>query len=495
MKTSNQIDNILNHKYVNHLHKLDTNIWELKKSYQPDMNVPGKLFLSPNLLTQLDAKSIEQIANVASLPGIVGSSLAMPDVHVGYGFTIGGVAAFDPENGVAIPGGVGFDINCGVRLIKTNLIVEDFLMYRDLILNQLFSLIPSGIGGESNIRITNSELEEILLYGSKSIVDKGFGVKNDLLYCEEMGFMKGGELKHIGKKSYQRGKKQLGTLGSGNHFLEIQYVDEIYNEKTASIFGIFKNQVCIMIHCGSRGFGHQVCTDHIYEFNNVMSSKYNINVKDPELSCVPINSKEANNYFGSMICGANYAWANRQIITNKIRDVFETVYRQDFDSLGMELVYDISHNIVKKENHKIDSKYKELYIYRKGATRSLPPLHSDIPKKYSYVGQPVLIPGSMGTPSYILSGGNNSMNLTFGSACHGSGRIMGRSEAIKTIDTKQVISKLLEQDIIIKSDNFSLLSSESPDVYKSSNEVVNIVDQLNIANKVAKLTPLGVIKG
>lgn len=480
--------------YLDHIIKLDPNIWELKKSYNKNMNVPGKLFLSSKLFSKIEKKALDQISNVASLPGIIGSSIAMPDVHVGYGFTIGGVAAFDEDEGVIIPGGVGFDINCGVRLIRTNLNINEFLEKRDLILKKLFLEVPSGIGGKSNLNISQSDLESILANGIQWSIEKGYGIHDDILFCEENGYMNNNNIELISKKSFNRGKSQLGTLGSGNHFLEIQYIDKIYDQKKALNYGLFEKQVCIMIHCGSRGLGHQICTDYIEKFN-LIQSKYNIPIEDNELICAPIHSKEGEDYFQSMSCGANYAWVNRQLITHKVREVFEDVFQKDFESLGMDLVYDVSHNIVKKEKHSINNTYKNLYVHRKGATRSLPPHHNDIPLKYCESGQPVLIPGSMGTSSYILSGSDKSMSLTFGSSCHGSGRLIGRSDAIKTIDSKSVLKELSIKNIVIESNSLSSISSEAPNVYKSSDDVVNIMDTLNIARKVAKLNPIGVIKG
>lgn len=480
--------------FINHISKLDTNILKLEKSYNSKMNVSGKLFLSNNLFSKLNLKTINQISNVASLPGIIGSSLAMPDVHSGYGFPIGGVAAFDKEDGVIVPGGIGFDINCGVRLIKTNLTIDVFLKNRTIILEKLFHIIPSGLGKNGNFIVTNNKLEEAIINGAKWAVEEGYGIKNDLSHCEENGVMKENDTSLVSKRAYKRGKSQFGTIGSGNHFLEIQTIDEIYNPKIASKYGIFKDQICIMIHCGSRGFGHQICTDYITNFNESME-KYNINVLDPELSCVPISSEEAQNYLKAMSCGANYAWANRQIITHLVRKTFEDVYKSDFESLDMNLLYDLSHNIVKKEKHIIDKKKETVYVHRKGATRSFPAYHQDVPKDYFSIGQPVLIPGSMGTYSYILSGCNNSMDLSFGSACHGSGRILSRTDANKLINYSNVLEELSKSNIVIKSNNLHSISSEAPEVYKSSEEVVNIIDQLNIAKKIARLKPLGVIKG
>ena len=479
---------------LEHILKINSNIWELKKSYNKNMIVPGKLFLSNQLFSLIEKKALDQISNVASLPGIIGSSIAMPDVHVGYGFTIGGVAAFDENEGVIVPGGVGFDINCGVRLIRTNLKLNDFLKNKDTILKKLFLEIPSGVGEEGNFNVKDNDLNDILTYGSHWAIEKGYGIEKDVLFCEENGCMNNNNINLISKKAYKRGKFQLGTLGSGNHFLEIQYINKIYDKKIASNYGLFENQICVMIHCGSRGLGHQICTDYINKFNSI-NSKYNINIQDKELTCVPIYSKEGEDYFQSMSCGANYAWVNRQIITYKVRKVFEEVYKKDIDNLGMNLVYDVSHNIVKREKHCVNDKYKYLFVHRKGATRSFPPFHKDIPNQYLKSGQPVLIPGSMGTSSYILSGSKKSMDLTFGSSCHGSGRLIGRSDAIKMIDSNSVLKELSNKNISIKSNSLSSISSEAPNVYKSSDEVVNVMDNLNIACKVAKLTPIGVIKG
>ncbi len=492
IKLSNDIGSNNFSKYIT---KVGLNIWELNKSYNKDMNVVGKLFLSDNLMSKVDNKTISQISNVASLPGIVGSSIGMPDIHSGYGFTIGGVGAFDESEGVIVPGGVGFDINCGVRLIRTNITKDDFLIKRDQLLEELYFSIPSGLGENNNkLNINNKNIEEILLYGNKWAIENGYGVTNDLKFCEEAGSMDFGSMENISKKALNRGKSQIGTIGSGNHFVEVQYISDIFDKEAASVLNLYENQICIMIHCGSRGLGHQICTDYLEKFNYF--SKYsNINIKDPELVCAPIDSKLGLDYYQSMICGANYAWVNRQIITYNIRSVFEKIFKYDFRDLMMDVVYDLSHNIIKKEEHILENSKRKLYVHRKGATRSFPPNHKSIPYQYSHIGQPVLIPGSMGTPSYVLCGSTNSMKLTFGSACHGSGRVIGRADALKLLDKNNVVSDLLNKNILVKSANISSIASEAPSVYKSSDEVVNIINTLNIARKVAKLNPLCVIKG
>ncbi len=476
------------------LQKVDEDIWEVPLEYKEGMRVPGRIFLSESLLGHLENEAIEQVANVAMLPGIQKYSMAMPDAHTGYGFPIGGVAAFDEDEGVISPGGVGFDINCGVRLIRSNLQREDAVPHLNQLLDGLFDAVPSGLGSKSKIRASESELDEIFVAGSQWAVEQGYGVKADVEYCEGNGRIEGALPDQISKKAHKRGRPQLGTLGSGNHFLELQCVDEIYDEEAAKAFGLEKGKVTFMVHCGSRGAGHQVCTDHIKVLTGA-AKKYGIELPDRQLACAPAQSKEAQDYFGAMAAAANYAWTNRQVIMHQSRGIFEKVFKMDQDELGLDLVYDVAHNVAKLEEHNIDGKKKNVYVHRKGATRAFPAGHKDVAKAYRGVGQPVLIPGSMGTPSYVLCGNEAGMDISFGSACHGAGRVMSRSSAKKNFSGEKIREQLKDRGILVKAANPSVIAEESPDVYKPSSEVVDVVHRVGIARKVAKLVPLGVVKG
>ncbi len=486
MESGNKITDLLT--------KIDDNIWEIPEDYSPGMNVPGRIYLSEKLIRDLEPETLDQVANVAKLPGIQKFSMAMPDAHLGYGFPIGGVAAFDEEEGVISPGGVGFDINCGVRLLRSNLTVDEVRPKMKELTERMFEAVPSGVGSKSRLRVTDSELDDIYLHGSKWAVENGYGEKTDLEHCEGGGCIEGGDVGHISIKARKRGRPQAGTLGSGNHFLEVQYVDKIYDQEAADAFGLEEGQVSFMIHCGSRGTGHQICTDHIKTMSQA-SKKYGIQLPDKQLACAPAQSEEAQNYFGSMICAANYAWNNRQMITHWTRDVIADTFRSDIDELGLELVYDVAHNVAKLEEHEVDGKKKNVYVHRKGATRAFPRGHKEVPLKYRDVGQPVLIPGSMGTASYVLHGGDRSMDISFGSACHGAGRVMSRSHAKKEFQGEDIKMQLEKRGITVRSAHPAVIAEEAPGVYKSSSEVVNVVHELDIARKVAKMMPMGVIKG
>jgi len=486
MESGNKITDLLT--------KIDDNIWEIPEDYSPGMNVPGRIYLSDKLIRDLEPETLDQVANVAKLPGIQKFSMAMPDAHLGYGFPIGGVAAFDEEEGVISPGGVGFDINCGVRLLRSNLTVDDVRPKMKELTERMFEAVPSGVGSKSRLRVTDSELDDIYLHGSKWAVENGYGEKTDLDHCEGGGCIEGGDVSNISIKARKRGRPQAGTLGSGNHFLEVQYVDKIYDQEAADAFGLEEGQVSFMIHCGSRGTGHQICTDHIKTMSQA-SKKYGIQLPDKQLACAPAQSEEAQNYFGSMICAANYAWNNRQMITHWTRDVIADTFRSDIDELGLELVYDVAHNVAKLEEHEVDGKKKNVYVHRKGATRAFPKGHKEVPLKYRDVGQPVLIPGSMGTASYVLHGGDRSMDISFGSACHGAGRVMSRSHAKKEFQGEDIKMQLEKRGITVRSAHPAVIAEEAPGVYKSSSEVVNVVHELDIARKVAKMMPMGVIKG
>ncbi|MET1124951.1 MAG: RtcB family protein [Archaeoglobaceae archaeon] len=477
----------------NLLRKVTDYKWELPKSYKPGMRVPAYFYISRKLMQILERDAVEQAANVATMPGIQVASLVMPDVHVGYGFPIGGVAAFDVEEGVVSPGGVGFDINCGVRLLRSNLKVEEVRPKIRELIDALFVAVPSGVGSEGRLRVSDRELDEIFVVGAKWAVENGYGYERDLEHCEEGGALKGAKPEVVSKKARDRGRPQLGTLGSGNHFLEVQYVDKIYDEKAAKVMGLEEGMVTVMIHCGSRGLGHQVCTDFLEVLDRAVR-KYGISLPDRQLACAPIKSREGEDYFGGMAASANYAWCNRQIITHWTRETFQKVFRMSEEDLGMELVYDVAHNIAKFEEHKVDGRRK-VCVHRKGATRAFGPGHRDLPADYRDIGQPVLIPGSMGTPSYVLIGTQRAMEETFGSTCHGSGRVMSRAAAKRKLRGSEVKQKLESRGIYVRATQGALLAEEAPEAYKSSDDVVEVVHRAGISRLVARLLPLGVAKG
>ncbi|MFA4823946.1 MAG: RtcB family protein [Methanoregula sp.] len=467
------------------------NEWEIPIGYVPGMRVAGKIFLSELLGKSLEPGALQQVANVATMPGIIGHSLAMPDIHWGYGFPIGGVAAFSLDEGVISPGGVGFDINCGVRLLTTPLAQKDISGRRDLI-EELFKAVPTGVGGKSSLRISPKNLDGMMIKGASWAVDAGFGTKRDLVRCEEGGYMKQADSRAVSAKAKQRGVPQGGTLGSGNHFLEMQVVSEIFDTDAARAFGIRLGQICCMIHCGSRGLGHQVCTDHL-KLLETATKKYHITLPDRQLACAPIQSPEGKEYFGAMAASANYAWANRQLITHTVRQVLSKMFRINYED--MPLVYDVAHNVAKFEEHGVDGKRMNVCVHRKGATRAFGPDSDDLPADLLKIGQPVIIPGSMGTSSFVLRGTKIAMEKTFGSTCHGAGRLMSRNQAKKQLSGKEVTANLLKAGIIVRAHSENAIADEAPEVYKSSDEVVGVVHDVGISRLVARLTPLGVIKG
>ncbi len=473
------------------LKKVSEDVWEIPKDYKPGMNVPGHIFLSDRLIEGLESGALDQTANVATLPGIQKYSMAMPDVHIGYGFPIGGVAAFDMEAGVISPGGVGFDINCGVRLLRSELMADDVKPHKVDLINALYEAVPSGLGSESKFRANDAQLAEVFRIGARWAVENGYGEKADLEHCEENGEMKGADPAKVSKKARDRGRPQLGTLGSGNHFLEIQKVEKVYDEAVAKSFGLREGQVTVMIHCGSRGAGHQICTDYVKTMEQA-ARKYGIKLYDRQLACAPLSSTEAKDYFAAMAAGANYAWANRQIISHWVREAFRKYYKRD---VRMDLVYDVAHNVAKFEEHDVDGVKKTLCVHRKGATRAFAPGRSEVPAAYRDVGQPVIIPGSMGSASYVLAGTQRGMELTFGSTCHGAGRVMSRHEALKDIRGNEVKRQLLERGIVVKAPKDSAIAEEAPEVYKEIDEVIAVVDRLGISKKVARLVPIAVAKG
>jgi tRNA-splicing ligase RtcB (3'-phosphate/5'-hydroxy nucleic acid ligase) len=467
------------------------NEWEIPMGYVPGMRVPGRFFLSESLGRILEPGAVQQLANVATLPGIIHHALGMPDIHWGYGFPIGGVAAFSIEEGIISPGGVGFDINCGVRLFTTPLVHKDIAGRRDLI-DDLFSTVPTGVGAKGSLKVSPKALDGMMVKGARWAVEAGYGMPGDLARCEDSGFMKEADTRAVSAKAKQRGGPQGGTLGSGNHFLEMQVVNEIFDPVAAKAFGLSIGQVCCMIHCGSRGLGHQVCTDHLKVLEQA-TRKYHITLPDRQLACAPITSPEGKEYFGAMAASANYAWANRQLIMDAARKVLAKTYSIDYGD--MPLVYDVAHNVAKFEEHSLDGRRETVCVHRKGATRAFGPGTSVLPPDLISTGQPVIIPGSMGTSSYILRGTHTAMEKTFGSTCHGAGRIMSRSQAKKKLIGKDIAAGLLKEGIIVRAPNENAIADEAPGVYKPSDEVVNVVHEVGISRLVARLSPVGVIKG
>ncbi len=478
------------------LEKIDNFRFRIPPSYKPGMRVPGIIYADDKLFKDLmHDKACEQVANVAFLPGIVKASLAMPDIHWGYGFPIGGVAATDiEEGGVISPGGVGYDINCGVRLLRTNLQYEDIKdRVKDLV-NRLFQDVPSGVGSEGDIRVTSREEKEILVKGSKWAVQNGFGCQEDLECTEENGAIPGADPDAVSDRAYKRGKSQSGTLGSGNHFLEIQAIDQLYDRDLCDSFGLDLGQIMVMIHSGSRGLGYQVCDDATRSMVRCLE-KYHINVPDRQLSCAPVNSPEGQEYLGAMRAAANFAWANRQCLMHLARMSFEKVLGQSWQKLGMSLIYDVAHNIAKIEDHQVSGKTKKLCVHRKGATRAFGPGHPDLPERYRKSGQPVIIPGDMGRNSYLLVGTQKAMEETFGSTCHGAGRVQSRSQATRTIDLNQLLKELNAKGIVVMASGKGTIVEEAPQAYKDVNDVVDVVHNAGISKRVCRMRPLGVIKG
>jgi tRNA-splicing ligase RtcB len=461
------------------------------------MRVPGRIYADETLMSQMRRdRTLLQCSNVATLPGIQKYSLTLPDGHEGYGFPIGGVAAFDYEDGVLSPGGVGYDINCGVRLLRTDLTRKAIEEELPQILETLFHFIPSGLGSRGKLRLSQSDLVTVAREGVNWAIANDYGWKEDAEHCEEKGSMSIADPDKISPQAKKRGQPQLGSLGSGNHFLEIQVVDEIYDAKAAECYGITgKDQVTVMIHTGSRGFGHQVCSDYLRVMERA-SQKYKIALPDRELACAPGKSREAEEYHAAMACAANYAWTNRQMITHWTRKAFERVFHKSAESLGMHLVYDVAHNIAKLEEHTLDDgKKRRVYVHRKGATRAFPPHHPDIPANYKEVGQPVIIPGSMGTASYLLVGSAKAMELSFGSTAHGAGRRMSRSAAKRRFWGGDVAKGLKERGILVRAASMKVLAEEADPAYKDIDAVAKISNDVGIATLVARLRPRGVTKG
>ena len=479
------------------INKISDYVWEIPKSEKEGMRVPARIYASDVLFENMDKGVFEQITNVACLPGIQKYALCMPDGHWGYGFPIGGVAAFDTEDGIISPGGIGFDINCGMRLITTDLKINEVKPRLPELINELFRAVPAGVGSKGVIKASVSQLKDIMRRGAEWCIENGYGWPQDLQRIEEGGHIPGADPSKVSEKAISRGINQLGTLGSGNHYLEIQLVttENIFDEKIAKVFGIKeKDQIVIMVHCGSRGFGHQVATDYLRVFDKAMK-KYGMTVRDRELACAPFKSPEGSDYYKAMLCAANSAFANRQIITHRIRESFSKVFDTNAEKLGIEIVYDVAHNIARVERYKIDGKEKEVLVHRKGSTRSFGQGRRELPEIYREVGQPVIVGGSMQTGSFLLTGTEKAMEETFGSTMHGAGRTMSRHAAKKMVRGDQLMRTMAKDGILVKAASMPGLAEEAGIAYKDISEVVETMDTLGISKKVVKLKPIGNIKG
>jgi tRNA-splicing ligase RtcB len=482
--------------YTGPLERIDETCVRIPKSYKPGMRVDGLIFADERLMAQLcKDQAPEQVANVATLPGIQHASLAMPDIHWGYGFCIGGVAATDPaEGGVISPGGVGYDINCGVRLVRTNLFFRDVKAHLRPLVEALFRNVPAGAGRSGKYKFDAKELRRLMGEGVSYVVDRGLGQESDLEYTEARGWIDGAEPDAVSDHAVKRGAEQCGTLGSGNHFLEIQVVDSVFDAKIARVYGLEKDQICILIHSGSRGLGYQVCDDALAMLRNA-PQKYGIELPDRQLACAPVDSPEGQAYLGAMRAAANYGFCNRQLLMHQTRETFAEVLGQPWQQMQMNLLYDVAHNIAKLEEHEVDGKTKKVWVHRKGATRAFPPGHREVPAAYRAVGQPVIIPGDMGTASWVLAGQIGSMERTFGTTCHGAGRAMSRTAAVKASAGRRIDKELEARGVIARSQSLKGLAEEQPDAYKNVDEVVDVVHKAGISRKVARMRPLGVIKG
>jgi tRNA-splicing ligase RtcB len=459
------------------------------------MRVPGLIVADAALMAQIRRDgSLEQVANAAFLPGIVKASLAMPDIHQGYGLPVGGVVATDAESGVVSPGGVGYDINCGVRLLRTDLSAAEVQPSLRHLVDALHQAIPAGVGSRGREKLSPADARRVLETGARWALERGFGDPDDLARIESNGCLAGADADAVSPKAYERGKGQLGTLGSGNHFVEIQVVDEIYDERGARILGLSPGQITVMIHTGSRGLGHQVCTDYLRRLEGALR-RFGISLPDRQLACAPLDSTEAKEYLGAMRAAANFAFANRQCLAHFSREVFARVLALPPSKLGMSLVYDVAHNIAKTEEHDVDGRRRRLVVHRKGATRAFPPHHEELVEAYRGLGQPVLIPGDMGRYSYVLVGTEGAMRETFGSTCHGAGRLMSRTAAVKAARGRQIWRELEAKGILARATGRDALEEEMPEAYKDVREVVEVVERFGISKRVARLRPIGVIKG
>ncbi|HTY47710.1 MAG TPA: RtcB family protein [Methanomassiliicoccales archaeon] len=478
------------------LNQIDDYRWEIPSTYKKCMRTSAVIFADKNMIKHIrEDNAPEQAANVACLPGIVGKSLAMPDIHWGYGFPIGGVAAMDFETGVISPGGVGFDINCGVRIITTNLTAKDVKPGIKDLINILYKNVPAGVGSEGVTNVAASQIDDILSRGAEWAVENGYGWKEDLDVTEAGGSLKTADPSKVSRKAKERGIPQVGSLGSGNHFLEVDEVAEVFDQEAANAFGIGqKGQITVTIHCGSRGCGHQIATDYIQQIERHVRDN-NIELPDRQLACAPISSQAGKDYFTAMCAGANFAWANRQMIQHWVRQSFETHFKRSAEDLGMHQVYDVAHNIAKVEEYEVDGKMRKVMVHRKGATRSFPKGHPEVPLRYRAIGQPVIIPGDMGAGSYVLVGTERVMKEAFGSTCHGAGRMMSRSAATRNYSVDDVRKQLADRGVFLKAVTKDGIIEEAPGAYKDIDEVISVVAGAGLSKPVVKLRPIGVMKG
>ncbi len=482
--------------YHGPLEQVDECCWRIPKSYKPGMRVDGLIFTNERLLEQLKKdQAPDQVANVAFLPGIQHASLAMPDIHWGYGFCIGGVCATDPdEGGVISPGGVGYDINCGVRLVCSNLSYREVKHHTRTLVEELFRQIPTGTGKSGRYHFNTKELRHLLAEGPNYLVGRGLATPRDMDFTEAHGRLDGADPAAVSEKALARGEEQCGTLGSGNHFLEVQIVDHIFDEEAAAAMGLEKDMVCVMIHSGSRGLGYQVCDDSLRTLRGV-PEKYGIHLPDRQLACAPIDSSEGKHYIAAMRAAANFAWCNRQLLMHQAREVFARVFGRSWQELQMNLIYDVCHNIAKFEEHEVGGRRKRVWVHRKGATRAFPPGHAEVPQPYQKIGQPVIIPGDMGRASWVLVGQEGSMRKTFGTTCHGAGRAMSRTAAVKEAGGRRIDKELEAKGVIARAQSRKGLAEEQPKAYKNVDDVVEVVDRAGLSKKVARMRPIGVIKG
>jgi tRNA-splicing ligase RtcB len=478
------------------LEQVDACCWRIPKSYKPGMRVDGLIFASETLMRQIRSDNApDQVANVAFLPGIQHASLAMPDIHWGYGFCIGGVCATDPdEGGIISPGGVGYDINCGVRLVRSNLYYRDVKRHVRTLVEELFRNVPTGVGKSGRYHFDRKELQHLLGEGSRYLQGRGVTTSVDLEHTEAQGRLDGADPSEVSDHALTRGAEQCGTLGSGNHFLEVQIVDHVFDEDAAQVMGLEKDMVVVMIHSGSRGLGYQVCDDALSQLRNA-PKKYGIDLPDRQLACAPVDSPEGRKYIAAMRAAANFAWCNRQLLMHQAREVFAAVFGRSWQDLQMNLVYDVCHNIAKFEEHTVGGKRKKVWVHRKGATRAFPPGHPEVPLVYRAIGQPVIIPGDMGRASWVLVGAAGSMEKSFGTTCHGAGRAMSRTAAVKEAGNRKIDKELEAKGIIARAQSRKGLAEEQPKAYKNVDDVVEVVHQANLSRKVARLRPIGVIKG
>jgi len=468
-------------------------LWEIPPT--GGMRVPARIYASEKMIPQaLADQAYRQAMHVAHLPGIVGASLAMPDIHQGYGFPIGGVAAFDARTGVISPGGVGYDINCGVRFMATRLTRDEVKPRLEKLMPALFHEVPAGLGSAGPLQVSRNELEQAAIQGARWAVSKGYGTESDLRHIEEEGCLRGANPDRVSARAWQRGLPQLGTLGSGNHFLEIGYVDEIYDETAARTMGLSTGLVTVIIHCGSRGFGYQICDDYLALMRKAATA-YGIALPDPELACAPLDSPEGKAYLAAMTCAINYAFANREIIAHRVRETLSRVFRQTPEAIGLRTVYEVAHNIAKWETHTVEGRERTLCVHRKGATRAFAPGHAAVPSDYRSIGQPVLIPGDMGRYSYVLTGTEQAMRDTFGSTSHGAGRRMSRHEARRAAHGRDIAGELRHQDVLVIGQERGTLDEEMPEAYKDVADVVDACVQAGLSNKVCRLRPMGCLKG